>query len=67
MTPFEIASLSTMNAQVWVAGLVGVGQITLIGWGILTMKASNLVRDKRHEESMLALRTLIERTASPEA
>ena len=51
-----------------VAGLVGIGQCYLIARGINAMKESSEVRDKaherRHQESMVALKALIERTSS---
>ena len=44
--------------------VVGIGQCVLITWGIWTMKRASELRDRahegRHEESMTALRTLIE-------
>lgn len=50
---------------------VGLVQCSLIFWGLRLMRAGNDDRqrqadlaEKRHEENMLALRTLIERTAS---
>ena len=54
-----------------VAGLVGLVQCLLIAYGLRLMRVGNDDRqrqadlaEKRHEENMLALRTLIERTAS---
>ena len=50
-----------------VALLVGLLQCGLIGWGLWTMNRANHARakreDQRHEEAMITLRTLIERTA----
>jgi len=70
----EHASLWAMYAQAGIAGLVGLVQCTLIAWGLRLMQRSGADRtaqnqalfDKmgqQHEENMLALRTLIERTA----
>ena len=42
---------------------VGLVQCSLIAWGLWLMRQSALHRDQQHEENMLALRTLIERTA----
>ncbi len=67
---FQGASLWATYAQAGVAGLVGLVQCVLIAYGLRLMQRSNADRqrqtdlaEKRHEESMLALRTLIERTA----
>lgn len=67
---FQDASLWATYAQAGVAGLVGLVQCVLIAYGLRLMQRSNADRqrqtdlaEKRHEESMLALRTLIERTA----
>lgn len=64
------ASLWATYAQAEVAGLVGVVQCLLIVYGLKMMQWGNADRqrqtdlaEKWHEESMLALRTLIERTA----
>ncbi len=68
------ASLWSMYAQAGIAGLVGLVQCALIAWGLRLMQRSSTDRaaqnqalfdkmDQRHEENMLALRTLIERTA----
>lgn len=42
---------------------VGLVQCSLIAWGLWLMRQSAHHRDQQHEENMLALRTLIERTA----
>lgn len=67
---FQDASLWATYAQAGVAGLVGLVQCVLIAYGLQMMQRSNADRqrqtdlaEKRHEESMLALRALIERTA----
>jgi len=67
---FQNASLWATYAQAGVAGLVGLVQCLLIAYGLRLMQRSNADRqrqtdlaEKRHGESMLALRTLIERTA----
>ena len=67
---FQNASLWATYAQAGVAGLVGLVQCVLIASGLKMIQRSNADRqrqtdlaEKRHEESMLALRTLIERTA----
>ena len=70
MTEFETAtialqhaSLQVMYVQDGIAGLVGLIQCGLIAWGLWLMRQSARNRDQQHEENMLALRTLIERTA----
>ena len=77
MTEFETATTAFQNASLWatyvqagVAGLVGLVQCLLIAYGLRLMNRGNADRqrqtdltEKRHEESMLALRALIERTA----
>ena len=74
---FQGATIAFQNASLWatyvqagVAGLVGLVQCVLIAYGLRLMQRSNADRqrqtdlaEKRHEESMLALRALIERTA----
>ena len=67
---FQNASLWATYVQAGVAGLVGLVQCLLIAYGLKLMQRSNTDRqrqtdlaEKRHEENMLALRTLIERTA----
>ena len=60
---FRNASLWATYAQAGVAGLVGLIQCALIAWGLKLMRQSARHRDQQHEENMLALRTLIERTA----
>ena len=45
-----------------VALVVGMGQIGMIWWGIAQMHRASEHRDHQHEESMTALRALIERT-----
>lgn len=67
------ASLWATYAQAGIAGLVGLVQCALIAWGLRLMQRSSTDRaaqnqalfnkmDQQHEENMLALRTLIERT-----
>ncbi len=77
MTEFEAATVAYQNASlalqataletqrlgVWVALGVGVMQSVLIAGGLWLMKKAASHRDALHEENMLALRTLIERTA----
>ena len=67
---FQNDSLWATYVQAGVAGLVGLVQCLLIAYGLKLMQRSNTDRqrqtdlaEKRHEENMLALRTLIERTA----
>ena len=67
---FRNASLWTAHIQAGIAGLVGLVQCALIFYGLKLMQRSNTDRqrqmdlaEKRHEESLLTLRTLIERTA----
>lgn len=71
---FQNASLVATYAQAGVALLVGLAQCALIAYGLKLMQRGNADRakqnqalfdkmDKQHEENMLALRTLIERTA----
>ena len=69
MTEFEAAtialqhaSLGAMYVQAGIAGMVGLIQCALIAWGLRLMRQSAGYRDQQHEENMLALRTLIERT-----
>ena len=74
MNEFEAATIAFQNAslaatywatyvQAGIAGLVGLVQCALIAWGLRLMRQSARYRDQQHEENMLALRTLIERTA----
>ena len=74
MTEFETATLAFQNAsleaaywstyvQAGVAGVVGLIQCALIAWGLKLMRQSAHHRDQQHEENMLALKALIERTA----
>ncbi len=70
MTEFETATialqhvaLQAMYVQAGIAGLVGLIQCALIAWGLRLMRQSAHSRDQQHEENMLALRTLIKRTA----
>ena len=77
MTEFETATIAFQNASLWAAyiqaggaGLVGMVQCALIFYGLKLMQRSNTDRqrqmdlaEKRHEESLLTLRTLIEWTA----
>ena len=74
MNEFEAATIAFQNASLaatyWatyvragIAGLVGLVQCALIAWGLRLMRQSARYRDQQHEENMLALRTLIERTA----
>ncbi len=57
------SSLTATYVQAGVAGVVGLIQCALIAWGLKLMRQSARYRDQQHEENMLALRTLIERTA----
>ena len=68
------AGLWATYVQAGVAGLVGLAQCALIAYGLKLMQRGNTDRaaqnqalfdkmDQQHEENMLALRTLIERTA----
>ena len=52
-----------MYVRAGIAGLVGLIQCGLIAWGLRLMRQSTHNRDQQHEENMLALQTLIERTA----
>ena len=70
MNEFETATIALQHASLWamyaqagIAGLVGLIQCALIAWGLRLMRQSAHYRDQQHEENMLALRTLIERTA----
>ncbi len=71
---FQNASLWATYVQAEVALLVGLGQCLLIFYGLKRMQWGNTNRaaqnqmlfdkmDKQHEENVLVLRTLIERTA----
>lgn len=42
---------------------VGLVQCSLIAWGLWLMRQSARHRDQQHEENMLALKVLIERTS----
>ena len=61
----ELNAWSTF-AYAAVSLIVGIAQCALIWWGIRQMRRASDERRKwgndRHEEAMLALRTLIERT-----
>ncbi len=57
------SSLTATYVQAGVAGVVGLIQCALIAWGLKLMRQSARHRDQQHEENMLALRALIERTA----
>ena len=67
------AGLGISRAGLWIAGaqvFVGLLQSALIAWGLNLMWRASKARDNqhqetkdRHEETMLALRALIERTA----
>jgi len=74
MTEFETATIvfqkASLEAAYWstyvqagVAGVVGLIQCALIAWGLKLMRQSARYRDQQHEENMLALKALIERTA----
>ena len=77
MTDYETARLALQQAgveigragvwatyvQAGIAGVVGLIQCALIAWGLKLMRQSAGHRDQQHEENMLALRALIERTA----
>ena len=65
-----VNALQLANQPKWtevVGAFIGLAQCGLITWGIWTMKRSSEFRDlaheRRHQESMTALKTLIERTA----
>ena len=74
---FQNATIALQNASLWatyaqagVAGLIGLVQCLLIAYGLKLMQRNNIDRQRqtdlaegRHEENILALRTLIERTA----
>ena len=57
------SSLTATSVQAGVAGVVGLIQCALIAWGLQLMRQSARHRDQQHEENMLALKALIERTA----
>ncbi len=57
------SSLTATYVQAGVAGVVGLIQCALIAWGLKLMRQSARHRDQQHEENMLALKALIERTA----
>lgn len=57
------SSLTATYVQAGVAGVVGLIQCALIAWGLKLMRQSAGHRDQQHEENMLALKALIERTA----
>ncbi len=63
MTTFQIASLGFYAIQ----SLIGLAQCLLILMGLKQMSRATELREKdsarRHEESMTALKALIERTA----
>ena len=63
MTTFQIATLGFYAMQ----SLIGLAQCLLILMGLKQMSRASELREKdsarRHEESMTALKTLIERTA----
>ncbi len=59
MDEFETATLTVQWAQVCMSGV----QALLIAGGLWLMRQSARHRDQQHEENMLALRALIERTA----
>lgn len=72
MTEFEIASLGHAAVSAWstlayaiVSLVVGVMQCWLIWLGLRIMRKASEQRDKALDAQMLALRTLIERTAPP--
>ncbi len=78
MTEFEAATLALQQTSLWVgiaqagvAGAVGLLQAAVVGWGIRQMTKMGDRREQqhadRHEETMLVLRTLIERTAQRQA
>ena len=52
MTEYEAASLALQLAAVWVAGLVGAAQCSLIGYGLYIMRQAAKHRDARHRENM---------------
>ncbi len=57
------SSLTATYVQAGIAGMVGLIQCALIAWGLKLMRQSARHRDQQHEENMLALKALIERTA----
>jgi len=57
------SGLTATYVQAGVAGMVGLIQCALIAWGLKLMRQSARHRDQQHEENMLALKALIERTA----
>ena len=57
------SSLTATYVQAGIAGVVGLIQCALIAWGLKLMRQSARHRDQQHEENMLALKALIERTA----
>ena len=74
MTEYEIATLAGRHLAHWIAAAqvaaavaIGIGQIAIVRYGIRAMQEAGERRareeDQRHEESMCALRALIERTA----
>ena len=70
MTEFETATIAFQHASLWamyaqagMAGVVGLIQCALIAWGLKLMRQGARHRDQQHEENMLALKALIERTA----
>ena len=67
MTGFETATLWAAGIQSAVTLMVGSVQCLLIWKGLKQMELASELREResarRHEESMTALKTLIERTA----
>ena len=57
------SGLTATYVQAGIAGVVGLIQCALIAWGLKLMRQSARHRDQQHEENMLALKALIERTA----
>ena len=64
--------LEISRLGLWAQIVIGVVQCVLIAGGLWIMRQAAITRDKqheeakdRHEETMLALRALIERTAPP--
>jgi len=64
---YQESSLTAAYVQAGAAAVVGLLQAGIVAWGIRAMVTESAKRGQehaeRHEESMLALRALIERTA----
>ncbi len=66
-TAVELGRLWAAYGQIAATILIGAGQIAIVWYGIRAMQRQGQQRsreqDQRHEESMTALKALIERTA----